>query len=254
MRKRIVAANWKMNKTLEEVKSFIVDFKNSINSEDLSDEKQVVISTPYIYLTTLVHELKDFPYVSIAAQNCHTEDKGAYTGEVSAQQLQSIGVTHVILGHSERREYFQESDEIVLQKIKKALEYNLTPIFCCGEALDERENGTYKEFILQQLEASIFKLDESDIQRITIAYEPIWAIGTGNTASVEQAQEIHSAIRTWIAEKYGNDIAQNMSILYGGSCNPTNASSIFSQEDVDGGLIGGASLQVVDFEQIITAL
>ncbi len=254
MRKKIVAANWKMNKNSNEVEEFIRELKKSEALPKLNSETEVIIAAPYIYLQEIVQNLKEIPHVFIAAQNCHQESKGAYTGEISAEQLQSIGVTHVILGHSERRQYFNESDELILQKIKAALNSNLTPVFCCGEPLEVRNANQYKAYIQAQLDQSVFQLDKADFEKIVVAYEPIWAIGTGNTASSEQAQEVHRMIRELIAEKFGTEIAAHTTILYGGSCKPSNASELFGQKDVDGGLIGGASLKVADFEKIIFAI
>ena len=253
MRKKIIAANWKMNNTAHEVDEFVSQFKESSSLQDLHENKQVIIAAPSIYLQEMIASTKDLPHVYIAAQNCYHEAKGAYTGEISAEQLASIDITHVLVGHSERRQNFNETDEQILQKIQHALSVGITPIFCCGEPLEERTSNQYKEYIQKQLEQSIFQLSKEDCSKIIIAYEPIWAIGTGNTASVEQAQEIHQMIRSLVADKFGTEIAQKVSILYGGSCNPTNASSLFEQSDIDGGLIGGASLQVVDFEKIILA-
>lgn len=255
MRKKIVAANWKMNKTYAEAQDFVDQLtSNSAVLNHLNNEKEVVLATPYLYLASLQEKIEDYPFLHISAQNCHQEVKGAYTGEISAAQIEAIGVEYVIIGHSERREYFGETDEILLQKIQQALQHNLKVIFCCGEPLSIRESGDYKSFILKQLEASIFQLSATELEHIVIAYEPIWAIGTGKTASAEQAQEVHEFIRTSISQQFGTDIAQNITILYGGSCNPKNASSLFAQADVDGGLIGGASLNFNDFEQIILAI
>lgn len=255
MRKKIVAANWKMNKSYDESMDFIQQFihKSSILNH-INEQKEVIIAAPFLYLVDLQNKTQELPYVHISAQNCHQKDKGAFTGEVSATQLSSIGVEYVILGHSERREYFGESDALILEKTQLAIANGLKIIFCCGESLTQRESNQYKSFIQSQLENSVFQLTPEEFSNIVIAYEPIWAIGTGKTASTEQAQEVHLHIRNLIAVKYGINLAQNTTILYGGSCNPQNASSIFSQEDVDGGLIGGASLQIHDFEQIILAL
>lgn len=254
MRKNIVAANWKMNKTLTETNDFINRIIRWDGAEHLSEKKNVIIAAPFIYLHELAKIITDIPNLYIAAQNCHHEEKGAYTGEISAQQIQSIGVTHVIVGHSERRQYFGETDKEVLQKIQHALACNLIPIFCCGEPLSQRESDSYKEFIQGQLENSVFQLSAEDFSKIIIAYEPIWAIGTGKTASAEQAQEVHEFIRSSISAKFGTDIAAEIPILYGGSCNSQNALSLFSQTDVDGGLIGGASLKLEEFEQIILSI
>jgi len=192
--------------------------------------------------------------LEVAAQNCHQESSGAYTGEISASMLRSLGVNYVILGHSERREYFKESNELLTQKVNVALDEGLTPIFCCGEPLSIRESNQQIEYVCHQLTASLFHLEASQMAAVVIAYEPIWAIGTGRTASAEQAQEMHAAIRNHLASKFGQEIADGISILYGGSCKPSNAQEIFAGEDVDGGLIGGASLKAEDFLAIISSL
>lgn len=255
MRKKIVAANWKMNKSLEEAHDFIDAYIQNENiSNHLNDSKKVIIAAPYLYLASIQEKIKENPHTNISAQNCHHESKGAYTGEISAPQLQSVGIDHVIIGHSERREYFLENDDLLLKKTRLALEQKMKVIFCCGENLATRENGDYNTFIQSQLEATILLLTEDEIKNIIIAYEPIWAIGTGKTATAEQAQEVHQYIRAVIEQKFGIEIAQNTTILYGGSCNPQNAASLFAQEDIDGGLIGGASLNINDFEKIILAI
>ncbi|MCO5248718.1 MAG: triose-phosphate isomerase [Chitinophagales bacterium] len=254
MRKRYVIANWKMNKSHDEATKLINEILNKKAIHQLSEDKQVVIATPFIYLQEAVNQTLSTSYFSVAAQNCHQEIHGAYTGEISATQLNSIGVTHVIIGHSERRKYFLETDNVVLQKVQQALAYGLTPIICCGESLEQREDGSYQDFIQSQLENSVFQLDIKDFSKIIIAYEPIWAIGTGKTASAEQAQEVHALIRKSIHKRYDSSTANKTSILYGGSCNAKNAGILFSQKDVDGGLIGGASLVADEFAEIISTL
>ena len=254
MRKQIIAANWKMNKTALEVEAFLKSFIKSNSLKKLSEQVQVILAVPYIFLSKTQKTCEKISYLHVAAQNCHQEYSGAFTGEISAKQLQSIGISFVIIGHSERRQYFAETDEIVLAKVKKAIEYGLTPIVCCGEPLAQRESGDYAPYILAQLTNSIFNLTKEEFSKIIIAYEPIWAIGTGKTATSDQAQEIHALIRKAVADKFGIQIAEELSILYGGSCNPQNAQSLFSQKDVDGGLIGGASLQVDSFEAIINEI
>lgn len=219
----------------------------------LKDPKcTVVIAPPYPMLALANDKIKNSS-IKLSAQNCNENDKGAFTGEVSLDMLQSVGVEYVIIGHSERREYFKETNELLAKKVSKVLEKGLTPIFCCGEPLEIRENGSFLSFVCKQIEESTFHLSSTDFSKIIIAYEPIWAIGTGKTASTEQAQEMHLAIRNFISKKYGNEIADNLSILYGGSCNAKNAADLFSQSDVDGGLIGGASLITDDFLTIINA-
>jgi triosephosphate isomerase (TIM) len=253
MRKKIVAGNWKMNKGPEEALKLTSEIVNMVKDEVRSDV-QVVIAPPYLYLASLKKMISESSNVALAAQNCHTESSGAYTGEVSADMIKAIGAEYVILGHSERREYFKESHEELAKKTDIALAKGLTPIFCCGEPLDIREANTHVEYVSRQLTESLFHLSEEDFSKVVIAYEPIWAIGTGRTASAEQAQEMHHALRQHLASKYGSTIADTIPILYGGSCKPSNAAEIFAGADVDGGLIGGASLQSRDFTDIIKAL
>lgn len=249
MRKNVVAGNWKMNTTLEEG----VELANQINSL-LKGKKvncDVVICVPFTHLTS-VNAVIEPELVKLGAENCSEHEKGAYTGEVSAAMVKSTGATHVILGHSERRQYFGENNEQLLAKTKLALANGLTPIFCIGEVLEERENGTYNEVVKGQVEA-LFELSAEDFGKIILAYEPVWAIGTGKTATAEQAQDMHAHIRSVIASKYGKEVADNTSILYGGSCKPTNAAELFAKPDVDGGLIGGAALKADSFLGIIEA-
>ncbi|MCM1152820.1 MAG: triose-phosphate isomerase [Muribaculum sp.] len=249
MRKNIVAGNWKMNTTLDEG----VELANDIN-EALKDKKvncDVVICVPFTHLTS-VNAVIDPAIIGLGAENCSEHDKGAYTGEVSAAMVKSTGATHVILGHSERRQYFGETNEQLLAKTRMALANNLKPIFCVGEVLEERENGTYNEVVKAQVEA-LFDLSAEDFAKIVVAYEPVWAIGTGKTATAEQAQDMHANIRKVIEDKYGKEVADNCSILYGGSCKPSNAKELFSKPDVDGGLIGGAALKADSFMGIIEA-
>lgn len=249
MRKKIVAGNWKCNTTLQEGIALAQDVEK-VYAETGDKDVVVVMGTPFTHITEAV---KVTDKVAIAAQNCAAEAKGAFTGEVSAEMVKSTGATYVILGHSERREYYGETSEILNKKLALALENGLTPIYCCGEALEIREAGTQNEFVINQLEETIFKLSADDFKKLVIAYEPIWAIGTGKTASSDQAQDMHKAIRDAVAAKFGQEIADGVSILYGGSCNPKNANEIFGKADVDGGLIGGASLKAEDFIQIINA-
>jgi triosephosphate isomerase len=249
MRKKIVAGNWKMNKTLEEGLKLTSEIINMVKDE-VRNDAQVVLCPPFISLSSIA-KLIEGSKIALGAQNCYSKDSGAYTGEVSAEMLKSVGVKYVILGHSERREYFKESNQLLAEKVNVALKNGLTPIFCCGESLDQREKGIHIDFVNSQLTESLFHLSESDFLKIVIAYEPIWAIGTGKTATTEQAQEMHEKIRKHIAGKYGSKVADETSILYGGSCKPDNAKELFACKDVDGGLIGGASLKSRDFVDII---
>lgn len=247
----MVAGNWKMNKNFLEG----LILANGIVSEmaAVRGEVEIVLATPFIHLHTIANIVKGHSRFHVAAQNCHQAASGAYTGEISVEMLQSVGAEYVILGHSERRQYFQESDALLAQKVNAVLAGKLLPIFCCGEPLDIRQASTQNDYVRQQLEKGLFHLSESDFQRVTIAYEPIWAIGTGQTATPEQAQEMHAAIRAWIAERYSPETAQSCTLLYGGSCNAKNAADLFAMPDVDGALVGGASLQAADFIQIIRA-
>jgi triosephosphate isomerase len=250
MRQKIVAGNWKMNNTLEEGQKLTSEIVNMVNDEVI-DEVKAIIASPYIHLATLAGLVKDSPKVALAAQNTSQHTSGAYTGEISCDMLKSVGVEYVILGHSERREYNRESNELLKQKVDTALAAGLLPIFCCGESLDIREAGNHFDFVCNQLTESLFHLEAVDFEKVVIAYEPIWAIGTGVTASSDQAQEMHAAIRSHLSDKYGENIAQDISLLYGGSCKPSNAQELFACQDVDGGLIGGASLKSRDFVDIL---
>ncbi|MBJ2198194.1 MULTISPECIES: triose-phosphate isomerase [Bacteroidales] len=249
MRKNVVAGNWKMNTTLEEG----VELANQINSllKGKTVNCDVVVCVPFTHLTS-VNAVLESELVKLGAENCSEHEKGAYTGEVSAAMVKSTGATHVILGHSERRQYFGENNEQLLAKTKLALANGLTPIFCVGEVLEERENGTYNDVVKCQVEA-LFDLSAEDFGKIIIAYEPVWAIGTGKTATAEQAQDMHAHIRKVIEDKYGKEVAEDTSILYGGSCKPGNAPELFAKPDVDGGLIGGAALEAESFLGIIEA-
>ena len=248
-RTQIVAGNWKMNKTYQEGGDLV---KSIVEKLQPSDTK-VVMCTPFIHLNSVAASIKDISNLHLGAQNCHQEVSGAYTGEVSAAMLQSVGAEYVIIGHSERRKYFGESDDLLAEKVKAVLEAGLLPIFCCGEELAIREAGTQNELVVKQLEAALFGLNEADFAKVVIAYEPVWAIGTGKTATPEQAQEMHAHIRSLIAGKYGEKRADLTTILYGGSAKPNNAKELFSQPDVDGGLIGGASLKADDFVAIVNS-
>ncbi len=250
MRKNIVAGNWKMNKTLQEGVALATELKNVL--ADAKPNCEVIIGTPFIHLAT-VSELVKGSVIKVAAENCADKVSGAYTGEVSAAMVASTGAEYCILGHSERRAYYHEDYEILKEKVQLALANGLTPIFCIGEVKEEREAGKQNEVVKAQLEGSLFNLSAEDFGKIVLAYEPVWAIGTGLTATPEQAQEIHAYIRSLVAEKYGNEVAENCSILYGGSCNGGNAKGLFANPDIDGGLIGGASLKAADFKAIIDA-
>jgi len=252
MRKKIAAGNWKMNKTMEEGKILTSEVANMVKDE-LRSDVQVILCPPFIHLTSLQAMLEDKPNIALGAQNCSNHASGAYTGETSAPMLKSIGVDYVILGHSERREYFGETDSLLAEKVDIALENGLIPIYCCGEPLAVRERNEQAAYVQQQIEDGLFHLSDEDFGKIVIAYEPIWAIGTGETASADQAQEMHATIRKQITGQYGEEIANNTSILYGGSVKPGNAEELFSCMDVDGGLIGGASLKSRDFVDIAKA-
>jgi len=249
MRTKIVAGNWKMNKSLPEAIQLIKDLKTTVKPEN---KVEVIIAPPYVNLTKAVELLKDFP-IGISAQNMHFADSGAYTGEISADMLKAIGVNTVILGHSERRAYFNETDDMLKQKAHKAYEKGMTNIFCVGEQLEQRQAGEHFEVVKNQIKNALFDLPLQAYKNIVIAYEPVWAIGTGETASPEQAQEMHQFIREVLAKKYGQDLANSVRILYGGSVKPGNAKEIFSKPDVDGGLIGGAALNAQDFNAIVEA-
>lgn len=249
MRQKIVAGNWKCNTTLQAGIELAKDVNIVVANEGAKDVT-VVLGTPFTHITKVV-ETVDGKRIGVAAQNCAAEAKGAFTGEVSAEMVKSTGANYVILGHSERREYYGETSEILNKKVALALQNGLTPIFCCGEALSIRQAETHNEYVKQQLEETVFTLSADDFKKIVIAYEPIWAIGTGVTASSEQAQDMHANIRAAITAKFGAAVAEETSILYGGSCNAKNAKELFANKDVDGGLIGGASLKAEDFIQII---
>ncbi len=242
MRKNIVAGNWKMNKNLQEG----VELAKAVCGKTIANNVTVILCTPFIHLSEVSKAITN-KSVFLGAQNCADKVSGAYTGEVSAEMIKSTGATYVILGHSERRAYYHETNNLLAEKTKLVLANGLTPIFCIGEVLEERESGKHFEIVKKQLTESLFELSADDFSKLVIAYEPVWAIGTGKTASPEQAQEIHKVIRDHIASKYGKTVADNTSILYGGSCNAANAKQLFANPDVDGGLIGGASLKADDF-------
>ncbi len=251
MRKKVVAGNWKMNKNLQEGIELAKEVNSKVKAAG-TKEVTVIIGTPFIHLSE-VNKIVDPTVVAVAAQNCAIEASGAYTGEISAAMVASTGSKYVILGHSERRSYYGETDEILVKKVQRALENNLEIIFCVGEVLAERESGKHFEVVKSQLENGLFNLPADQFAHVIVAYEPVWAIGTGKTATSAQAEEMHAFIRKTIAGKYNQQVADNTSILYGGSCNAKNADELFSQPDVDGGLIGGASLKAEDFSTIIVA-
>ncbi len=250
MRKNIVAGNWKMNKTLQEGLALAEELNGALKGA--TPNCDVVIGTPFIHLASVAAAI-DTNKIGVAAQNCADKESGAYTGEISASMVKSTGANYVILGHSERRAYYGETAETLKTKVELALKNELTPIFCIGEVLAEREAEKHFDVVKSQIVDSLFELSAEDFGEIVLAYEPVWAIGTGKTASAAQAQEMHAFIRQTLAAKYGQEVADNCSILYGGSCNAGNAKELFSNPDVDGGLIGGASLKVADFKAIIDA-
>jgi triosephosphate isomerase len=250
MRKKIVAGNWKMNLDYSEGLSLFSEVINMIKDE-ITGTQQAVVCSPFIHLHSLAQLAKGYTKVSVGAQNAHQAESGAYTGEISAKMIKSVGAEYVILGHSERRQYFGETNALLAKKTDTALKNELKPIFCIGETLQEREANQHFDIIKSQLVEGVFHLDEAQFSLLVIAYEPVWAIGTGVTASSEQAQEIHAFIRKEIAAKYGQTVADNTTILYGGSCNPKNAPELFACADIDGGLIGGASLKSRDFVDIV---
>ena len=250
MRKKIVAGNWKMNTALDEGLKLASEIVNMAQDENMNDVN-VILFPPFTHLNSVHKLITDVDQVSLGAQNCSENESGAYTGDISVSMIKSVGASYVLVGHSERRQYHLEGDELLGKKIATALNAGITPIFCCGEPLEVRESEKHFDFVTQQITNSLFGLNEAKFLKIVIAYEPIWAIGTGKTASTEQAQEMHAALRKHIASKYGDKVAQATSILYGGSCNPTNAPELFACEDVDGGLIGGASLKSRSFMDII---
>lgn len=246
MRRKIVAGNWKMNKNLQQGLELIDQIIESSSSENVLK----IIACPFIHITSAVEKFKNLSDFAVAAQNCHHLENGAYTGEISAEMISSTGAEYVIIGHSERRQYFNETNSILTQKINIALSNKLIPVFCIGENLDDRNSNMHLEVVKQQMKETLFHLSAANFGKIIIAYEPVWAIGTGATATSHQAQGMHNFIRSEINKKYGKDVSENTSILYGGSCNAENAKELFSCLDVDGGLVGGASLKAKDFISI----
>lgn len=251
MRKNIVAGNWKMNMNLQEGLKLAEEIENYYSEKP--GNTGVILCTPFIHLAEVAKVLKSGK-VSLGAQNCASEASGAYTGEVSPAMIKSTGARYVIIGHSERRTYYHEDDSLLNKKTVLAIATGLEVIFCCGEVKEERESGKHEEVVRKQLEKGLFTLSAGEFKKVIIAYEPVWAIGTGLTASSEQAQEMHKFIRGLVSEKYGKEIAEDLTIQYGGSCKPSNAAEIFSKPDVDGGLIGGASLKKDDFCAIVDAM
>jgi triosephosphate isomerase len=250
MRKKIVAGNWKMNLSFSEADDLLALILDDIAEKGLPENVEVVVCPPSLYLE-LATDMANGKPLSVGAQNVSAHDNGAYTGEISAAMLESVEVDYCIIGHSERRQYFNERDEELARKADILLRHGITPIYCCGELLDDREDDMHMDVVSTQLEDGLFHLDEETFSKVVIAYEPVWAIGTGKTATPQQAQEMHAFIRALIAKKYSKQLADACSILYGGSCNAANAAELFSMADVDGGLIGGASLKAADFAAII---
>lgn len=251
MRKNIVAGNWKMNNDLEASLKLAKQVAKKVKKADLKGTK-VIIAPTFVNLERVARATKKSK-VKVAAQNMHFAESGAFTGEVSAQMLKSVGVKTVILGHSERREYFGETDEMLAKKVDAALANNMKIIFCFGEVLEDRKSGNQEAIVESQIKNALFHLEANAFKSIVLAYEPVWAIGTGETATPDQAQDMHAFIRKTLTDKYGTEVAESISILYGGSCKPNNAKEIFSKKDVDGGLIGGAALNADDFLAIVTA-
>lgn len=251
-RKRFVAGNWKMNTNLITGEELAKDVVAGL-ADEMSGRVEVVLCSPFISLSNVSKVTQTNNVVSTGAQNCSEHDSGAYTGETSVDMIASTGAEYVILGHSERRAYFGETNELLALKVNKVLDGGLKPIYCCGEVLEERKNGSYLEVITQQVSEALFGLNEEELLKVVIAYEPVWAIGTGETASPEQAQEVHKHIRQVLINQYGEDIAEQILILYGGSVKPGNAGELFGKPDIDGGLIGGAALKAEDFLAIVNA-
>lgn len=253
MRQKIVAANWKMHTMLEEgielVRAVLAQIEKKVETG-----KWVIFAPPFTHLKSVSDIVAAYERIAVAAQNCHYEPKGAYTGEISAAMLRSVGCRYVIIGHSERRRLFYESEEMILKKIEAALQAGLKVIYCCGESWEEREQGMQEKFVAAQLEGSILKLTKDQLSAVVVAYEPVWAIGTGKNATPVEAQQMHAFIRDVIAIRFGHEVAARQSIVYGGSLNAENAREIFAQPDVDGGLVGGASLQAEAFVTIVNSL
>ncbi|MCF8227829.1 MAG: triose-phosphate isomerase [Bacteroidales bacterium] len=252
MRKNIVAGNWKMNKTFQQAEELVAEVKDLMEEHEIK-HTEVIVIPPFPYLEMATDLAQGSP-LKVGAQNVSDHDYGAYTGEISAPMLASMEVNYCIVGHSERRKYFREKSKALAEKVKQLLNAGITPIFCCGEDLEKREKGQQEKVVERQISKALFELEPDDFSRMVIAYEPVWAIGTGKNATPEQAQEMHAFIRKIIEGKYGKDISENISILYGGSCNAKNAKSLFKNPDVDGGLIGGASLNAEEFLKVIRGI
>jgi len=250
MRQKIVAGNWKMHKNAEETEDLLNDLIDKLPTDK---EARIIVAPTFVNLSSAVSHL-EFTNIDVAAQNVHQAESGAFTGEISADMLKSIGVNTVIIGHSERRAYFNESDALLASKTDTALKHDMTVIFCFGEELKDRQSGNHFNIVENQLRDGLFHLEGKSWEQIVLAYEPVWAIGTGETASPEQAQEMHEFIRETVRKQFGSDVAEEVSILYGGSVKPENAKEIFGKPDVDGGLIGGAALKAVDFAAIVEAI
>ena len=250
MRKKIVAGNWKMHKNAAQTEELLNELIAKIPAET---DAQVIVAPTFVNLASAVNQLKSTA-IGVSAQNMHQAESGAYTGEISADMLTNVGVKTVILGHSERRAIFHETDALIASKVDTALQHDMTVIFCFGEELKDRQSQNHFNIVENQLKDGLFHLKTKDWEKIVLAYEPVWAIGTGETASPEQAQEMHEFIRETVRKAFGNDVAEDVSILYGGSVKPDNAKEIFSKPDVDGGLIGGAALKAEDFVAIVTAI
>jgi len=251
MRRKIVAGNWKMNKSFPDAEELIAEIADKLESMD-TVHQDVILCPPYVYLEMATDIAEDSVF-GVGAQNINENDEGAYTGEISGIMLASMEVEYCIIGHSERRKYYREDHLLLAKKLDAALRNGIRPIFCCGEVLPEREAGKHFEVVRKQLDESLFHLTDEQFEQVIVAYEPVWAIGTGVNATPQQAQEMHAYIRKEIANRYGENLASETSILYGGSCNSSNACELFSQEDVDGGLIGGASLKAEEFMKIVTS-
>lgn len=250
MRQKIVAGNWKMNKNFEEANILATEIMGMVADEAKGDAR-VIFCVPFPYLISIKNLLGNNSRIAVGAQNCSEHESGAYTGEVSAPMLKSLNIPYVIIGHSERRQFFGEDAKLLAKKVDVSLKNGLTPIFCCGEPLEVREKNEHEKLVKQQVEESLFHLDATSLQKLVIAYEPVWAIGTGKTATAQQAQDMHAVIRKHLASKYGQPVADTIQILYGGSVNAANAKELFSCPDVDGGLVGGASLKSREFTEVI---
>lgn len=253
MRNKIVAGNWKMNPNFNEAFTLINELKNITQEISLKENEKVLLFVPYVYLMAFQKEV-NYTKIEIGAQNCSQFNNGAYTGEISANMLKEMRINHCIIAHSERRQFFGDSNEIINQKLKRCYENNISPILCCGEKLEERKSNLQFKIVETQIVEALIDISEEEIKKTTIAYEPVWAIGTGETANPEQAEEIHSFIRNLISKIYNDNIAKNISILYGGSVNAKNSQSLFSQKNIDGGLVGGASLNASNFFEIINSI